>query len=69
MVRVKWIRAPRRVGFLHRVGESSLVEEKKAKELEKGGWLTILPIEKKKEVKKPTPMKAITRPVRREKED
>jgi len=66
LVRVTWKRAPRRVGFLHRVGESSLVEESEAKILEKGGWLDILPVEK---ADRPKPKKAITRPVKREKDD
>jgi hypothetical protein len=65
-VRVNWLRAPRRIGYLHRVGESCLVDADRAKILEEGGWLTILPSE---EVKKPVPRKAQTRPMKREKDD
>lgn len=59
-VRVKWLRAPRRVGYAHRIGETPLVERSRAVVLEQGGWLIILPVEKT-EVKKPTPRKVQTR--------
>ena len=62
-VRVKWIKAPCRFGYAHKVGSSSLVEQAAAKKFEELGVVEIL------EVKKPRPKRAQTRPMKREKED